>query len=225
MEYLIALRQALETKANDDNAIKMSKYMRNQFDFYGIKSPERTEILKQFLQEKGLPNTQNLSKILQEMWEQPQREWQYCALDIFQKVIKKSKNDFLELAENLILQKSWWDSVDIIAPSIIGEMLLYLPEKVENITEKWALSDNFWLNRTAIIFQLHYKNKTNTDLLTKYIKINSKSEQFFIRKAIGWALRQYARVDKEFVKNFIKNNDDLSNLSKREALKHIGKEN
>ncbi len=223
MEYLVYLNQLLEASSNEDVAVKMSKYMRNHFEFYGINAPQRTEIVKQFLEQNGLPKPENLSEILQEMWQKPQREWQYIALDIFQKVIKKSKNDFLDLAESLIIQKSWWDSIDTIAPCIVGEMLLYLPKKLEEITEKWAFSDNFWLNRTAIIFQLHYKTKTNTELLTKYIKKNMYNNEFFIRKAIGWALRQYARVDKEFVKKFVKENENLSNLSKREALKHIGK--
>lgn len=221
MEYLSYLNDLFEKNKNDDYAPKMSKYMRNQFQFYGINSPQRTKILQQFLQENGLPKPEKLSEILAIMWEKPQREWQYAALYIFQKIIKKSKNDFLELAENLIIQKSWWDTIDTIAPTIIGEILLYLPEKKEEYTEKWALSDNFWLKRTSIIFQLHYKSKTNTDLLEKYILLNIESKEFFIQKAIGWALRQYARIDKEFVKNFVKKNENLSSLSKREALKHI----
>lgn len=221
MEYLSYLNDLFEKNKNDDYAPKMSKYMRNQFQFYGINSPQRTKILQQFLQENGLPKPEKLSEILAIMWEKPQREWQYAALYIFQKIIKKSKNDFLELAESLIIQKSWWDTIDTIAPTIIGEILLYLPEKKEEYTEKWALSDNFWLKRTSIIFQLHYKSKTNTDLLEKYILLNIESKEFFIQKAIGWALRQYARIDKEFVKNFVKKNENLSSLSKREALKHI----
>lgn len=221
MEYLSYLNDLFEKNKNDDYAPKMSKYMRNQFQFYGINSPQRTKILQQFLQENGLPKPEKLSEILATMWEKPQREWQYAALYIFQKIIKKSKNDFLELAESLIIQKSWWDTTDTIAPTIIGEILLYLPEKKEEYTEKWALSDNFWLKRTSIIFQLHYKSKTNTDLLEKYILLNIESKEFFIQKAIGWALRQYARIDKEFVKNFVKKNENLSSLSKREALKHI----
>ncbi|TAE45337.1 MAG: DNA alkylation repair protein [Cytophagia bacterium] len=221
MEYLSYLNDLFEKNKNDDYAPKMSKYMRNQFQFYGINSPQRTKILQQFLQENGLPKPEKLSEILAIMWEKPQREWQYAALYIFQKIIKKSKNDFLELAESLIIQKSWWDTIDTIAPTIVGEILLYLPEKKEEYTEKWALSDNFWLKRTSIIFQLHYKSKTNTDLLEKYILLNIESKEFFIQKAIGWALRQYARIDKEFVKNFVKKNENLSSLSKREALKHI----
>ncbi|TAH29531.1 MAG: DNA alkylation repair protein [Cytophagales bacterium] len=221
MEYLSYLNDLFEKNKNDDYAPKMSKYMRNQFQFYGINSPQRTKILQQFLQENGLPKPGKLSEILAIMWEKPQREWQYAALYIFQKIIKKSKNDFLELAESLIIQKSWWDTIDTIAPTIVGEILLYLPEKKEEYTEKWALSDNFWLKRTSIIFQLHYKSKTNTDLLEKYILLNIESKEFFIQKAIGWALRQYARIDKEFVKNFVKKNENLSSLSKREALKHI----
>lgn len=221
MEYLSYLQDLFEQNQNAEYAQQMSKYMRNQFQFYGINSPHRTEILKQFLEQNGLPKVENLSEILQTMWEKPQREWQYCAMNIFQKIIKNSKKDFLPLAESLIIQKSWWDTIDVIAPHIVGEMFLNLPEKKEEYAQKWSISDNMWLKRTSIIFQLNYKTKTNTDLLEKNILLNIESKEFFIQKAIGWALRQYARTDKDFVKNFVASNQNLANLSKREALKRL----
>ncbi len=233
MEYTENLKKLLEKVQDVHYAKAISQYMRNKFDFLGIKAPERKELLKIFFKENGLPTKENFEEIIKKLWEMPQREYQYCALEIFALFIKKNENNYLDLAEYLITQHSWWDTVDILAPNIVGKMFLYLgktDEKiVENYTNKWANSNNIWLKRTSIIFQLTYKKNTNVELLEKYILLNQQdkvfSKEFFIQKAIGWALRQYARTDKEFVKDFVeKHHETLSNLSKREALKHLLKD-
>ncbi len=220
--YLEELKTLLEAKKNPDLATKMERYMRNQFQYYGVMSIERKLVLKTFLKQNGLPNKDNLEEIVQEMWQQPKREWLYCAMEIFELFLKKNKEDFLHLAEILILQHSWWDTVDVIALHIIGKTLQYFPEKTTEWTEKWANSDNIWLKRTSLIFQLMYKKDTDVNLLQKYILQHQHHKEFFIQKAIGWALRQYARTDANFVKDFVdKYHDTLPNLSKREALKHL----
>ncbi len=120
----------------------------------------------------------------------------------------------------MITHNSWWDSVDSTNSFVIGKYFLQFPEAIEPVTSKWNQSSNKWLQRMSILFQLIYKEKTNTTLLTEYIENTQLEEDFFIRKAIGWALRSYANTDAKWVIQFVKAHPQLSNLSKREALKH-----
>ena len=122
--------------------------------------------------------------------------------------------------EWMITNHSWWDSVDSTNSHVIGKFFLQFPEYIKPTTSKWNKSSNKWLQRMSILFQLMYKDKTDTTLLAKYIENCALEEDFFIRKAIGWALRAYAYTDAKWVKEFIKTHPHLSNLSKREALKH-----
>ena len=130
----------------------------------------------------------------------------------------------LSLIEWVITHNSWWDSVDSTNTHVISKFFLLYPEHIETYTNKWNQSSNIWLIRMSILFQLTYKTKTDTVLLTKYIENSQLHEDFFVRKAIGWALRAYATTDSKWVINFVKKHPDLSNLSKREALKHYKKE-
>ena len=146
---------------------------------------------------------------------------QYCAIEILIKELKRNyaKED-IQLIEKLIITKSWWDSVDTIAKNILGDYLLEHPLETEKVIERFSNSDNMWLNRSAILFQLGYKQKTNFDLLKSECEKHKNSNEFFIQKAIGWALREYGKNNPEVVKNFV-NATNLKNLSKKEALKNI----
>lgn len=214
------LEVAFENAKNDENAFQMSRYMRNLHPFYGIKTPERENILRLAINDEGLPNLNDLPAILQTMWEKPQREWHYCAMNIFSKSLKHCGAEALDLVEHLIIQKSWWDTVDYLAPRIAGKLFLSYPDKIESYTNRWIESDNFWLQRSAIIFQLSYKIKTDSALLFAHCDRRKASKEFFIQKAIGWALRQYARTAPKAVRDFVEITE-LASLSKREALKHL----
>jgi 3-methyladenine DNA glycosylase AlkD len=120
----------------------------------------------------------------------------------------------------MVTHQSWWDSVDSTNSFVISKFFMQFPETIEITTSTWNNSSNIWLQRMSILFQLTYKKKTNTTLLTQYIENCQLEEDFFIRKAIGWALRAYAYTDAKWVVQFIKTHPQLSNLSKREALKH-----
>jgi 3-methyladenine DNA glycosylase AlkD len=120
----------------------------------------------------------------------------------------------------MLTHKSWWDSVDSINSNVIGKYFIKFPELLENTTHKWNNASNIWLQRMSILFQLPYKEKTNTQLLEKYIVNCIDTNEFFVNKAIGWALRAYAYTNKKWVIKFVKDHPQLSNLSKREALKH-----
>jgi 3-methyladenine DNA glycosylase AlkD len=120
----------------------------------------------------------------------------------------------------MVTHQSWWDSVDSLNSFVISKFFVQFPDEIESTTSKWNQSSNKWLQRMSLLFQLTYKKKTNTTLLAKYIEHCELEEDFFIRKAIGWALRAYAYTDAKWVIQFVKTHPQLSNLSKREALKH-----
>ena len=203
---------------NKENAKPMAKYMRNSFPFLGLKKPERTALSKQFLKERKKDTKVDWDFIFK-CYDMPEREFQYLAIDYMEKVKDLFTPEDMENIEKLLTTKSWWDSVDAIN-KIVGHIVMKYPEIKEDIILKWMKSDNIWLNRISIIFQLKYKEKTDTVFLSNAILYNCETTEFFINKAIGWALREYSKTDKEWVKEFIDNNN-LSKLSIREGSKYI----
>ena len=199
-------------------AAPMAKYMKGKFDYFGIKSPLRKEISKPFLVKNNLPPLDDVPNIMQELWNQPQRELQYFALELLQRYEKISPLNWIDLYEGLITQKSWWDTVDGLAASQVGSHFNKFPEQISSYTQKWMKSENMWLQRTCLIFQLKYRDQTDFDLMKSFIIPLADSKEFFIRKAIGWALRQYSRTNAQAVVDFVAN-QPLSNLSSREALR------
>lgn len=218
--YIIPLSQAFEKSRNDDNAFFMKKYMKGQYEYFGIKSPERREITRDFLNVNGLPAVQELSEITRELWQLPQREYQYVIMDILGKMAKKAEKERINLYEYLVINKSWWDTIDFIASNLVGVHFQKYPEQINLYTEKWMESGNLWLQRTALLFQLKYKKETDTKLLTDYILKLQGSKEFFINKAIGWILREYSKTDADWVIEFV-NKNQLAPLSHREALKWL----
>jgi len=218
--YIKPLVKEFRNKANPKNAEPMAKYMKNLFPYLGIKTPERKELLKQFYKENGFPEIFDLKQIVLDLWELPEREYQYFAIGMLRKFSRKLDENFIELFEHLIITKSWWDSVDGIASWLIGNLFQRFPELIKPYTEKWMKSGNMWLQRTVILFQLNYKDKIDVKLLFKNIKKCMDSKEFFIQKAIGWALREYSKTDAQVVIDFVENNE-LATLSKREALKWL----
>lgn len=211
--------QIIFSKNQDDiNAKSMSKYMLNNFEFYGIKSPLRKELQKDFLKTKNLPKIEKIPEIITQLWLLPQREFQYFAIDLLRKYNKQTAENMVDLFEYIILNRSWWDSVDMISSRLVGDYFKCFPQQIVPYTEKWIYSDNIWLIRTALLFQLNYKEQTNSNMLFDYILRVNGSKEFFINKAIGWALRQYSKTNAEKVIDFVEKNQ-LSNLSTREALK------
>jgi 3-methyladenine DNA glycosylase AlkD len=223
-EYYNQLSTLLSNHQDEARKVAMKAYMRNQFDYYGINSPLRKELLSGFLSEHGKPEIENLQEVSQLLWDDPHREAQYVAMDIMGKMVSKMDDSFLLFLEKLILQKSWWDTVDWLAPSAIGGILKRYPKLIKPLTERYIASDNMWLQRSAILFQLKYKDKTDFKMLTDYILVHASSKEFFIQKASGWALRQYSKFNPIAVIDFIKTYEDqLSNLTIREGLKWVNK--
>ncbi len=221
MNFILALENAFAENRNPENAFAMAKYMRNNFSFFGIKTEERRRIFKEIWKENKNEVAENAREIALELYSKPQREFHYCAIEILIKQLKGNyKKEDIQLIEKLIISNTWWDSVDTIAKYILGEYLLEFPMETKNVIARFSKSENMWLNRSAILFQLNYKQKTNFDLLKAECNKHKISKEFFIQKAIGWALREYAKTNPEEVKNFVANNN-LMPLSTKEALKNI----
>ncbi|WP_044022493.1 DNA alkylation repair protein [Bacillus sp. SG-1] len=220
MTYAQKVIELFRQHKNEESAGPMEAYMRNQFEFLGIKTPERKALLSALIKEHGNPDLNELPETVRTLWEQPQREFQYVAITLLDKQRRKLQPEHLSLLEELVVTKSWWDTIDSIASRLAGFVINKYPEEGEAYLDRWISSDNFWLNRTAILHQLTYKGDTDEEKLFSYIKQHSSSREFFIEKAIGWSLREYSKTAPETVVDFIEK-EDLRPLSKREGLKYL----
>ena len=204
---------------NEKEAEKMSAYMLNKFKYIGIKTPERRKIFKNFFKEYKKEEIINWD-FIHKCWENEYRELQYSAIDYLKEMVKFLTEKDIPKIKKLIITKSWWDTVDGI-DVIVGETALKYPE-INKTLIKWSKDKNIWLRRIAIDHQLLRKEKTNTELLSEIIENNLNGTEFFINKAIGWALRDYSKTNPDWVTDFIeKNKDKMSKLSIKEASKYI----
>lgn len=221
MFLIKALIDSLHQAANPALAGPMEAYMKNRFPFLGIKKPERALLVKSFLKEAREAPLEQIHQAVRTLWELPEREFHYTAMGLMDQKKKAWDTESFALMESLITQKSWWDTVDHIAANQVGPYLLrQSPEFRRKTALRWSKNDNMWLNRTALIFQLKYKEHTDAELLFSLAETHSQSKEFFIRKAIGWALRQYAYTAPEDVRAFLQCTT-LHTLSVREASKHL----
>lgn len=218
--YTDKLEAWLRAHRNTANASSMEAYMKNHFPFLGIRNPERVALTKQFTKEHGFPKGEEGVKVAKELWELPEREFAYTALLVLTGLRKTAEREHIDVLEHFVVTKSWWDTVDMIADHLIGFHLQMFPELFPSYVDKWLASDHMWLQRTAILFQLKYKQRTDVPLLFSCIRRMADSKEFFIRKAIGWALREYSKTDPAAVQSFVASTE-LSPLSVREALKVI----
>ncbi|GAA4827434.1 DNA alkylation repair protein [Algivirga pacifica] len=218
--FLEALLKKMENHRDEQQASKMKTYMKNHFEFYGIQQPLRKQVLKDIMRQYELPKGEEFYQLLQALWMCEERECQYLALDL----MDKRKQDFtavqIPLLEYMVQEKSWWDTVDLLASRQMGKILLEHRELMESKVEEWLSSGNLWLQRTALLFQLKYKEQTDWNLLFACIESLKESKEFFIQKAIGWTLREYGKTAPQRVMLFVEDTP-LAPLSKREALKHL----
>lgn len=218
--YLSTLQEEFERHANVERAARQKAYMKNNFDFYGITAPERKEIQKPFLLKQHIPSKKDMGKIVKKLWNKPQREYQMFGQELANKYSKQLEKEDMALLEYMVTHKSWWDTVDYIAANIIGSYFKLYPELRKSYTKKWVTSDHMWLQRSALLFQLKYKDQLDKELLAYAIKQLLGTKEFFINKAIGWVLRQYSQTNPMWVTSYVKETP-LSNLSRREALRLI----
>ena len=215
---------AFKEEENPVKAKRMAAYMKDHFPFYGLQKKERQELSRPFINELIKKYPEEAGDFCHALWQKDQREFHYFGLDLLARTKKHwNQPDSIELVEYLIVHKSWWDTVDFLCVNCAG-LLLASHEELVMYREKWLFSNNMWLNRSAILYQLKYKDKTDEDFLYEIVRYNRDDKRFFIRKAIGWALREYSKTNLDFVLNVL-DKIELSGLSKREALKYATKNN
>ena len=219
-DLINVLEQKFEQNKNPEIALKSEKYLKNQFKFYGLLSPARREIQKDwFLLLQN--NVFNHWDLIHELWKKEQREFQYVAIDWLHSW-KKNQIQISDISEIelLISSNSWWDTVDLLASNFLGNYFKNFPEQIPMIIERWSNSENIWLKRSCLLFQLKYKNDVDFKLLKKLIVDFQNINEFFIQKAIGWSLRQYSKFNQIAVKDFIEE-INLKGLARREGSKYI----
>jgi len=218
MSFVGVLKEAFFALENQENAKWMRWYMRDQYPFIGIKKPERSIVFKSIYKQYG--RSEDWFEVCTELFALPEREFQYAAMEYLLKAKKSWDHRIPELVDRWVDAKTWWDVVDVLGPKVLGQYFSQFPDQRDRWVATWMKSPIFWHQRLCILFQLDYKSKTDLVLLSQVILALNTSKEFFIQKAIGWTLRQYARTDADWVREFVESNA-LMPLSKREALKHI----
>ena len=214
------LHGEVKKHADPQKVVSMANYLKNQFDCYGIKTPVRNQIQKEWFKQVKSAGI-NHWDLAYNLWAKDQREYQYIAIDYLKKVPKKLiQIDDHKLLEEIITTKSWWDSVDLIATNYVGNYFLKFPKQIEPVIGRWRKSDNIWLNRTCLIFQLKYRDQLDFHLLTDLIDDMKSNPEFFIQKAIGWSLRQHSKFDPDAVHAYLET-AGLKGLALREASKYL----
>lgn len=222
MDKYAEIKNRFEENRDPENAVKMEKYMRNLFTFYGISTPKRKKLYRDMLREekkKGIPDWTFFDKC----YEDEHREFQYAACDFLAALNEVLTYEDIPQIRKYVKSKPWWDTIDSL-DRIIGEIGLR-DKRVDNLMLEWSADEDIWVRRIAIDHQLLRKEKTNTELLEKIIVNNLGSREFFINKAIGWSLRDYSKTDSRWVKEFIgRHREQMDKLSIREAEKYMQRE-
>jgi 3-methyladenine DNA glycosylase AlkD len=218
--YIVPVSQQFRRQANAAKAASAKAYLLNQFEFHGLATPERRPLCKAHYKRYPVTDLKELEAIVKECFSLPEREYQYFGVELFSHNRKLWRVSSIQLMEYCLVHKSWWDSVDLICSEWLDPYFKLFPGQTVPVTSRWNQSSDIWLQRSSIMFQRAYKKETDTVLLSKYILHCSGSKEFFLQKAIGWALREYSKTDPGWVKTFVAQHD-LPALSKREALKRM----
>lgn len=215
------LTAAYPAAADPERAGPMRAYMRDQFAFLGIPSPRQGALGREVLAGLPRPDEADLHAVALGCWALPEREYQYFACGLLRRHAKVCSAAFLDTTRYLIVTKPWWDTVDAIAAHVVGSLVACHTELLPTMDE-WIAETNLWLVRAALLHQLRYKEATDSGRLFHYCLTQAGHRDFFIRKAIGWALREYAKTSPTAVRAFVRAHEArLSPLSVREALKNL----
>ena len=214
------LHVAILEAGDPDDAEQMSAYMKDHFPFAGVKTPQRRALAKDVLG-RTRPSPDELLDFADACWSLPEREMQMVGADELRRHAKILGPEHLSTVRRLVANKAWWDSVDVLAIHVVGPMVRNHRE-LQAEMDGWIDDPDLWIARTAILHQLLWKDETDTVRLETYLDRRADDREFFIRKALGWALRQYARTDPDWVAHVVdERRDRLAGLTVREALKHL----
>jgi 3-methyladenine DNA glycosylase AlkD len=221
--YLVQIRAAFRPLADPRRAESMRAYLREQFSFIGIPAPARRAAIKQLPVFAG--GRKELLELAALLWKEPEREYRYTAIDLLARHVTQLSLEDLPRLEALALDAPWWETVDGLA-GVVGDVMR--AARARNMTaqrtmDRWLVKESFWLRRIAMIHQLGWRGDTDEVRLFAYADQLAQEPEFFIRKAIGWALRDYARTRPDSVRTFLASRrSTLSPLTQREAAKHLG---
>ncbi|MFG2790301.1 DNA alkylation repair protein [Streptomyces sp. NPDC048419] len=208
--------------ADPERAAPMRAYMKDVAPFLGLTTPARRALSRTVVAGLPRPAEADCTAIALRCWQLPEREYHYFAVDYLRRHARACTSGFLPVARHLVSTVSWWDTVDLLAAHVVGALVAADPALTADM-DAWIVDDDLWVARTALLHQLRYKERTDTERLFAYCLRQSGHPDFFIRKAIGWCLREYAKTDPEAVRTFLaRERGRFAPLSVREALKNIG---
>ncbi|MER6356235.1 DNA alkylation repair protein [Streptomyces sp. NPDC001634] len=215
------LTDAYAAAADPERAAAMRAYMKNVAPFLGLTTPVRRALSGTVLKGTPHPDEADCTALALRCWALPEREYHYFAVDYLRRHVRRLSSGFLPVARHLVSTVPWWDTVDALASHVVGGLVAADPE-LKREMDAWIEDDQLWIARTALLHQLRYKDATDTRRLFAYCVRQSGHPDFFVRKAIGWCLREYAKTDPEAVREFVaRERSRLSPLSVREALKNL----
>ncbi len=229
MDVVSEIREGLAAAADPSRAAEQQRYMKSRLPYRGVTLPGVRSTVRPLVGAHPLPDRASWEAAIRELWDGAAfREERYAALELAGHGLYRPFQGphVMGLYRYLIVTGAWWDLVDWVAPHLVGPILRLHPDTEGVRMRQWAIADDLWVRRASLVCQLQSKDATDTALLGDVIAANLEGTpyggEFFIRKAIGWALRQYARVDADWVRDFVAEHDAaLSVLSRREALKHL----
>ena len=214
----------LAENANPNDAVLMQRYLKTSMPFYGVKSPIQNEIVNNVTKAFSITNQDEYNSMITKIWKLSRREEKYISIKLARKLKQYITLDALQIYEKMIREGQWWDFIDPIATGLIGPLLMKNRIEMNIILDKWITDDNLWIRRSAILSHLKHKENSDDKKLFQYCLKCAHEKEFFIQKAIGWALREYSKTEPDLVSKFIEENKDiLSNLSKREGMKHLNR--
>ena len=230
MTYVGAVRAALAGTGDPERAVQQQAYMKSELPYLGLGAPALRTLLRPVLAEHRFIDRAQWEAAVLELWEDATRreEW-YAAIALLRHRAHRQwlDPDLLPLLEQLVRTGAWWDVVDDLAAHVVGQVLLDHRSDATPVLDAWSVdAESLWVRRAAMLAQLRHRERTDTGLLERVLVANlddtAYGKEFFIRKALGWALRQHARTDAAWVETFVRTHADrLSGLSRREALKHL----
>lgn len=220
-----SIRRGLRVAAVAEHAEPMRAYMKSEMPFLGVKAPARRDVVRDAVRAHGDASPQCFVQAAMGLWRNAgHREERYAAVDLLQRraVLRSLDADDLPFAEEMIRTGAWWDHVDAVAAHVVGELLKRRPESMRPVLDAWSRDDDIWIRRSAILAQLRFGPDTDETALERWIEPSLGRSEFFLAKAIGWALREVSKHDAEWVREYLaRTRERLAPLSVREASKYV----